>query len=386
MRGPKPWKVELKSKDKVFIQKLIRDGQMRSSIFAAIVSLSMLLSCQQAPQPTIATLPPATLTTVSTSPANVSTAESTAPASPAAPDSSPLAISAMRSKTYPGSDIIMEKTLSAGPGYNRYIVSYQSDGLKLFGLLTVPTGDKPAGGWPVILLNHGYIPPAEYSTNQSYAGIVAPLAAAGYIVFKPDYRGHDTSPGTPYQVYVSPGYVTDSLNALASIRKYKDVNPDKIGVWGHSMGGDITLHELVLTHDFKAAVIMAGVVGSYSAIIDWWSARVATGVLTTQNDLQTDQQLLEMVSLHGTPQTNPGYWNTIDPTYFISDIETPVQIQVGSADVVVPPGFSQQLTAQLQNVGKSVTYHSYPSADHNLSPDTSAAMAEAVAFFNQYLK
>ena len=386
MRGRKPGKFELKSKDKAFMQKLLRDGQTRSSILAAILGLTLLASCQQAPQPTTGIAPPPTMTIASTPLGEVSTAASTTSALPTASDSSPLTISAMQAKAYHGSDIVTERTLSAGPRYNRYIVSYQSDGLKLFGLLTFPTGDKPVGGWPVILLNHGYIPPTEYSTDGSYAGIVAPLAAAGYIVFKPDYRGHGSSPGIPYQVYVSPGYVTDSLNALASIRKYKDANPDRIGVWGHSMGGNITLHELVLTHDFKAAVIMAGVVGSYSGILDWWTARVATGVLTTQNDLQTDQQLLQMVSLHGTPQTDPGYWNAIDPTYFISDIETPVQIQVGSADVVVPPSFSQALTAQLQNAGKSVTYHSYPGADHNLSPDTAAAMTEAVAFFNQYLK
>ena len=376
----------------------------RLPILAILIGLTCwLVSCQQAPQTSAGTAPPSTMTIASAplgdtaSPSVIAGAATsidtpmlavtpTTGTLPASPDSSPLAIIAMRAKAYPGSAIVIESTLSAGPDYNRYVVSYQSDGLKLFGLLTIPTGVKPAGGWPVILLNHGYIPPTEYSTDQSYAEIVAPLAAAGYIVFKPDYRGHDNSPGIPYQSYVSPGYVTDSLNALASIKTYKDANPNEIGVWGHSMGGNITLHELVITHDFKAAVIMAGVVGSYSGILDWWKARVATGVLTTQNDLQTDQLLLQMVSLHGTPQTNPGFWNAIDPTYFISDIGTPVQIQVGSADVEVPPSFSQGLVVQLQNAGKTVTYHSYPGADHNLSPDTAAAMAEAVSFFNQYLK
>ena len=373
----------------------------RLPILATLIGLTCWLVICQTPQPTIGIVSPSTsgpLSEVSTaSPSGIAGAATsiytptlavtpTTLTLPASPDSSPLALTVMQAKTYPGSDIVVESTLSAGLGYNRYIVSYQSDGLKLFGLLTIPTGVKPAGGWPVILLNHGYIPPTEYSTDQSYAGIVAPLAAAGYIVFKPDYRGHGNSSGIPYQSYVSPDYVTDSLNALASIKMYKDANPNEIGVWGHSMGGNITLHELVITHDFKAAVIMAGVVGSYSDILDWWKARVATGVLTTQNDLQTDQLLLQMVSLHGTPQTNPGFWNAIDPTYFISDIGTPVQIQVGSADVVVPPSFSQGLTVQLQNAGKSVTYHSYPGADHNLSPDTAAAMAEAVSFFNQYLK
>ncbi len=194
------------------------------------------------------------------------------------------------------------------------------------------------------------------------------------------------SPGTPYQPYIAPDYVTDSLNALASIKKYKDADPDRIGVWGHSMGGNITLHELVLTGDFKAAVLMAGVVGSYSDILDWWKARVATGVLTTQNDLQTDQFVQQMVALHGTPQTNPAFWSAIDPGTFLSDVQAPVLIQVGTADAVVPPSFSQGLAAQLQAAGKTVTFHTYPGADHNLSPDTAAAMAEAVTFFDQYLK
>jgi uncharacterized protein len=379
-------KFESKPKYRIFLRKLLRKSQMRSSLLAAIMGLTLLSGCQQAPQLTMAAAPPSTVMTASQQPGEDPTAIPATPALTAVPDLSPLAISAMQAKAYPGSDLVMESTLSAGPDYNRYIVSYQSDGLKLYGLLTVPTGVKPAEGWPVILLNHGYIPPDEYSTDRSYAEIVAPLAAAGYIVFKPDYRGHDNSPGIPYQVYVSPAYVTDSLNALASIEKYKDANPSKIGVWGHSMGGNVTLHELVLTHDFKAAVIMAGVVGSYSAILDWWKVRVATGVLTTQNDLQTEQLLQQMVALHGTPQTNPGYWDAIDPTFFISAVQTPVQIQVGSADVEVPQRFSQDLAAQLQNAGKSVAYHLYPGADHNLSPDTSAAMAEAVAFFNQYLK
>ncbi|MFZ1040537.1 MAG: alpha/beta fold hydrolase [Anaerolineales bacterium] len=363
-------------------------------ILATLIGLTCwLVSCQPAPPSTlgplsnVSTASPSVIagaaTSIDTPMLAVTPTTFTVPASP---DSSPLAITVMRAKVYPGSNIVIESTLSAAPDYNRYIVSYQSDGLKLFGLLTIPTGVKPAGGWPVILLNHGYIPPIEYSTDQSYAEIVAPLAAAGYIVFKPDYRGHGNSPGIPNQSYVSPDYVTDSLNALASIKMYKDANPNEIGVWGHSMGGNITLHELVITRDFKAAVIMAGVVGSYSDILDWWKARVATGVLTTQNDLQTDQLLQQMVSLHGTPQTNPGFWNAIDQTYFISDIETPVQIQVGGADVEVPPSFSQGLAVQLQDAGKSVTYHSYPGADHNLAPDTAAAMAEAISFFNQYLK
>ena len=68
---------------------------------------------------------------------------------------------------------------------------------------------------------------------------------------------------------------------------------------------------------------------------------------------------------------------------------TPGQASVqatATADTVVPPGFSQGLAAQLQQAGKNVTLHVYPGADHNLSPDTAAAVHEALAFFDQYLK
>ena len=80
-------------------------------------------------------------------------------------DESPLSIAYMRRQTYPGSEITIEETLSPGSNYDRYVASYKSDGLKIYGLLTVPHGDRPKTGWPVVIFNHGYIPPAEYHTH-----------------------------------------------------------------------------------------------------------------------------------------------------------------------------------------------------------------------------
>ncbi|MGE5074000.1 MAG: alpha/beta hydrolase family protein [Anaerolineae bacterium] len=352
------------------------------SLFLAAASLAWLVGCDRSKPTAESSGPFPTLSASTATP----TVEPAATPQESTSASSPLAIELMRAKQYPGSPLTVENTLSGGAGYSRYIASYESDGLKLYGLLTVPTGVKPQGGWPVLLLNHGYIPPSEYSTSESYARIDALLAQAGYIVFKPDYRGNGNSPGTPCQIYICPDYVTDSLNALASIQQFPDANPDKVGVWGHSMGGNITLHELVVSPAVKAAVIMAGVVGSYSDVLDWWNARLASGVLTTQNDQQTKKLVDELVRVHGTPQSNPAYWDPMDPTKFIADVQAPVLIQVGSQDTVVPPKFSRNLAAQLQAAGKNVALHEYPGADHNLAPDTTQAVQEALAFFDQYLK
>jgi len=95
----------------------------------------------------------------------------------------------MRARDYPGSDIVIEATLDPGVNYSRYYVSYLSDGLKIYALMTVPTGEKPVTGWPVVIFNHGYIPPDVYRTTERYIAYVDQIARSGYIVFRSDYRG-----------------------------------------------------------------------------------------------------------------------------------------------------------------------------------------------------
>ena len=80
----------------------------------------------------------------------------------------PLSIENLRNGEYPGSDLVIEQTLDAGTNYARFIASFRSEGLKIYGLLTVPTGDRPENGWPVIIFNHGYIAPSEYRTTERY--------------------------------------------------------------------------------------------------------------------------------------------------------------------------------------------------------------------------
>src|SRR4030095_7592772 len=184
----------------------------------------------------------------------------------------PLQIDAMRARQYPGSDIVIEQTLDPGLNYSRYYVSYLSEGLKIYALMTVPNGQKPPTGWPVVIFNHGYIPPAVYRTTQRYIAYVDQIAQSGYIVFKSDYRGHDRSEGQAGGVYTEPNYSIDVLNAIASVKRYPDADPNRIGMWGHSMGGYITLRSMVVTQDIKVGVIWAGVVAPYPDLFTRWNA------------------------------------------------------------------------------------------------------------------
>ena len=149
----------------------------------------------------------------------------------------PLQIEEERKAEYTPSDIITEQTLDRGTNYSRYIASYKSDGLKIYGLLTIPDGEAPEKGWPVVIFNHGYIPPEEYRTTERYVAYQDGFARNGYITFKSDYRGHGNSEGQPSGAYYSDGYIRDVLNLLESVKKYQAANPAKIGMWGHSLGG-----------------------------------------------------------------------------------------------------------------------------------------------------
>lgn len=304
-------------------------------------------------------------------------------------NSNPLSIEAMRARSYPGSEITIEKTLPDGNNYRQYIASYMSDGLKIFALLAIPMGERPKNGWPVILFNHGYIPPETYQTNPSvgqYATYVPVFAEKKYIVFKPDYRGNGNSDGRPEGAYYSPAYATDDLNAFSSIKKYKDADSTRIGVWGHSLGGNITLRDLVVnTTDIKAAVIWGGVVGSYDDLMNNWQRRVR--FVPSQREMANrNSSRSKIISEHGTPQSNPDFWNSIDPTYFVNDITAPVQIHTGADDEVVPVAFSQSLYDKLKTAGKTTEFYSYPGGDHNISQDFNLAMQRSVEFFDKYLK
>ena len=298
----------------------------------------------------------------------------------------PLAIEAMRKKTYPGSELKIEETLADGSNYKRYLASYLSDGLKIYGLLTIPRGNTPVAGWPVIIFNHGYIPPEEYKTTERYVAYVDGFSRNGYVVFKPDYRGHGNSEGRPEGAYYSPAYATDVLNALASVKKLQIVDPNKIGMWGHSLGGNLTLRAMVVSKEIKAGVIWSGVVGTYEELINKWSHKTPWQPSAKEaNHVGSIRQ--NLVNQYGTPESNPGFWHSIDPRYYLTDISGPILLNQGLNDEEVPPLFAESLKNDLEKLGKTFDYYTYPGGDHNLSsPNFEKAMQRSIKFFDKYLK
>src|SRR5438552_13380717 len=294
----------------------------------------------------------------------------------------PLAIDAMRQRDYPGSDLVVEQTLSPGSNYRQYVASYLSDGLKINALLTVPNGAKPATGWPVIIFNHGYIPPTVYRTTERYVAYVDDFARNGYIVFKPDYRGFGSSQGTPVSAYYAPDDTVDVLNAVTTMQRYPQADSNRIGMWGHSMGGNITLRALVIDPRIKAAVIWAGVNATYKDLLENWHP---TGGDRPPPSFSGGWPR-NFIDQFGTPEQDPAFWDSISPMAYLADITAPIQLDHGTADTEVPLQFSEALAQQLTADGKNAQLFTYAGSDHNIAQGFTVAMARSVGFFDRYLK
>lgn len=288
----------------------------------------------------------------------------------------PMSISLLRNRDYLGGDFVIEETLANGANYRQLVVSYRSDGLKIYGLLTVPLGSRPKNGYPAVVFIHGHIPPKIYSTTGSYPGYQATLARSGMVTFKPDLRGHGRSEGEANGAHFSVDYVIDTMNAIAYLKNYPEVDPGRIGYWGHSNGGEIGLRVSVLSKDVKAYSLWAGVVGTFEDELETYNDKIPFLQKIDDN---------ELIKNYGFPSRNPDFWSTIDPYTYLSDVLAPVELQHATGDKTVPIELSRHLRDELEKLGKKVEYIEYIGDDHNISDNASLAWQRTIGFFKKNL-
>lgn len=293
-----------------------------------------------------------------------------------------LTIPYLREKKYQSSLSQLE-LISENDNYFSYLASYDSDGLKINGLLTVPKGEAPTGGWPAIVFVHGYIPPKSYKTTERYSDYVDYLAKNNFVVFKIDLRGHDQSDGKAEGAYFSSGYVIDTLNAYQALQNSSLINPDQVGLWGHSMAGNIVLRTQAVKQDIPAVVIWAGAVYTYQDMSELGINDQSYRPPTNEERSNDRERLFDTYGKY----TNNDFWHQVAPTNYLSDIKGAIQIHHAIDDQVVNIEYSRNLDKLLQQANVTHQLLEYPTGGHNISePSFSQAMEETVDFFHKNLQ
>lgn len=295
-----------------------------------------------------------------------------------------LTIPYLRNREY-NSQLSELEQLSSNGVYTSYVTSYDSDGNKVNGLLTIPAGEKPEGGWPAIVFVHGYIPPTVYRTTQNYVSYVDYLAKNGFVVFKIDLRGHDQSEGIPMGAYYAGDYIVDTLSAYSALQNTDFVNPEKIGLWGHSMGGNVTFRSFVAKQDVPALVIWGGAVYSYEDMqkygIDDNSYRPPI------DDSERQRYRQQLREAHGDFNIGSEFWKQVVPTNYLDGVKGAVQIQHAVDDAVVNIGYSRDLMHILDSTTIPHQLQEHSAGGHNLTGSSfNRAMQSTVQFYKQYLQ
>jgi uncharacterized protein len=306
---------------------------------------------------------------------------------------SPISIPYLRTRVIQSDGLQIEEELPNSSNYKSYIASYYSEGYKVYGLLTVPLDNAPEGGFPAIVFCHGYIPPDQYVTTERYVAYVDYLARNGFVVFKIDFRGNGRSEGDSSGSYFSSAYTIDAISALKSLQKFDKVNPERIGMWGHSMAGNTVLRAMEVTDSIKAGVIWAGAVYSYQDFVTYGisdSSYVHKPDTKKEGADQKDSEISpEMQKIRTDPQTidfNSSFWTSISLTKNIAYLTRPLQIDQAIDDPVVNIGYSRDLAQVLKNNGKDYEFYEYAGGGHNIaSPYFETAMERTVKFFKDNL-
>jgi len=308
-------------------------------------------------------------------------------------DISSISIDYLRSIDINSDKVKIEEELTEGSNYKRYIASFLSEGNKVYGLLTVPSEEMPKDGFPAIIFNHGYVPPAQYQTTEGYIAYVDYLARNGFVVFKIDFRGNGNSEGDPSGSYFSSAYTIDIISALKSLQKFEKVNPKKIRVWGHSMAGNAVLRAMLISNEIKAGVIWSGAVYSYEDFAKYKisdNSYIHRPFKTKEGESQKNRETSsEIQKIRSNPEAinfNSEFWTSISLTKNIKYLSSPLQIHHSTNDPVVDIGYSRDLVKTLENNSKTYEFYEYEGGGHNISsPYFEQAMERTVNFFKKNL-
>ena len=314
----------------------------------------------------------------------------------------PYTIEGLREHDFQSGKIHIRSTIDdENQFYASYLIDYPSDGLTITGVMQIPVGEGP---FPVIIMNHGFFARSVYHSGDGTDRASPYLAEHGYITIASDYRSWGES--DIGESFFYSGLVIDVINLINAIPSLKQADPNRIGIWGHSMGGGVTMKVLTILGSqdvnaktkIKAAVLYSPVSADDADIIDRWGmgcfGDIAEGeqiVGCNSSDVIPLDLPRNLQDAYRFAATDADTLKEISPFYHLDLINAPVQIHYGTEDGKfisgTPPQWSVKLTQGLRDAGKQVELLQYEGEGHSfIGQPWFDFMARTLRFFDKYVK
>jgi dipeptidyl aminopeptidase/acylaminoacyl peptidase len=283
-----------------------------------------------------------------------------------------LSLQTLWTQTFVGKSFKLDRKVSSNSAYDRYQVSYRSNGLKITGVMNIPKGRGP---FPVAILAHGYIDPDIYVTGQGMAREQDYLARRGIVAFHVDYRNHAGSDNDPnFMKKLRYGYTEDVINAALAIKASSNpkFNKNQLSLFGRSMGGAVAYNALISRPGlFDSAVVWASVSTLAWENVQKWMA----------NDPDVKKYV---IGKYGDNKENPSFWRGMSPLSYFDRITDPILVEHGSADTTCPVKWADKAVKRLKANGKTVKYAKRAGAGHTFYDSTfNSAIADTVNFMKR---
>jgi len=251
------------------------------------------------------------------------------------------------------------------------VVRWKSkDGMEVEGLLTRPVGYQAGSKVPLLLNPHGG--PTGASINN-FNGTVQVLAANGFAVLQPNFRG-STGKGLAFaqanKNTWGKGDYEDCMTGVDALITSGIADPDRLGAFGWSYGGYMTFWILTQTDRFKAISPGAGLSNIYS--------------MYSQNDIQ--RYLRWFYSDKSPWDAQELYWDR-SPMKYVKNVKTPTMIMHGQVDTRVPIAQAQEFYQALKEQKVPVEFVVYPRENHGFTEPRHQMdrVRRYVKFFAKYL-
>ena len=233
------------------------------------------------------------------------------------------------------------------------VISWQSEGFTHNGIVTYPPEFSSNQKYPLVLVIHGGPTAASLETFGSQAQL---MAAKGWIVFQPNYRGSDQI-GNVYQHAIvndsGAGPGRDVMTGVEALKQRGFIDTTRIAVSGWSYGGYMTTWLLGHYSGWRVAV-------SGAAVTDWLD----------QYNLG-DANVRRAAAFGGSPWTDPKRMQAYieqSPITYASKMRTPTLVMSNTQDFRVTPTQSFKLYHALKDNGVPTKFIAYPIYGHN-APD-----------------